>query len=414
MSATSHHEIHPEAEILSSFAEQALSAKEQGDVFRHLAVCGRCRQVVALAREAASAEVAAPRHRVARPRIWWRSWGLAMAPVAVAMATALVAVYVHERSLEKSAEVARLERQRVVEKTPALPQAPPRPSAHAAPPETPHSAPEKTKKAELPERVGRPEMAEPLAPVAEPEETAAAPPPEISAGMLPPRGGPVVNPEFERRRKPDEASPPTQAAPDDKAPAEAAAHEEERKEHAEEEAEERRKFAAKAQMPGGEHGSGSGAPGSGSAGNTEPVDASAQQSETQPASAAGNLQLHKMRSMVDRTAGSYALHLPGGQPAVSSASTDHRTLAIDESGDLFLSEDSGAAWRKVKRQWTGRAVAVRRHANTVDTTGVTPAPETREKPAALGNLSQPETVFELVNDQNQVWISEDGRIWTAQ
>jgi hypothetical protein len=100
--------------------------------------------------------------------------------------------------------------------------------------------------------------------------------------------------------------------------------------------------------------------------------------------------------------------------AVSTASADHRTLAIDESGELFLSEDSGRTWHKVKRQWDGRAILVRRHANAVDTTGATPAPETGENPATLGCLSQPETVFELVNDQNQVWISVDGKTWTAK
>lgn len=408
MSATSHHEIHPDAEILSAFAEQTLSAKEQGDVLRHLAICGRCRQIVALAGEAASAEVAAPRHRVARPRIWWKSWSLALAPVVVAMATAAIAVYVHERSLEKSADVARLERQQADDKAPVLPQAPPRPPVEASSPAAPHSAPEKTKRAEGLER------AAPPAPVAEPDETAGAPPPEITAGMLPARGGPVVNPEFESRRTADEAFAPRPTAPDDKALTDATAHDEERKKRAEEEAEVRRQYAARAPVSSDQDGPGNPAPGSGSAGSTEPVDASAQQLETKPAPAAGQPQLHGLRSMVDRPTGPRAFHLPGGRSAVSSASTDHRTLAIDETGELFLSEDSGATWSKVKRQWDGHAILVRRHANAVDTTGATPAPETGQNPAALGDLSQPETVFELVNDQNQVWISRDGKIWTAQ
>lgn len=331
-----------------------------------------------------------------------------MAPVAVAMATALIAVYVHERSLEKSAEVARLERQQAVEKTPALPQVPPQSPVQAAPPEAPRSAPEKTRKAERPERAERP------APVAEPAEMAAAPPPEVMNGLLPARGGPVKNPEFERRRKSDEALAPTGAGPDDTMPTEAPAYDEERKKRAEEEAEERRQFAAKAPMPSSEHGSGDGTAGSSAASSNEPADVSAQQYETQPARASGHLQLHEMRSMVDRTTGPYAFHLPNGQPAVSSASADHRTLAVDKLGELFLSVDSEATWHKVKRQWDGRAILVRRHANAVDTTGATPTPETGENPAVPGSVSQHDTVFELVNDQSQVWISEDGRIWTAQ
>jgi hypothetical protein len=408
MNETTHREIHPDAETLSAFAEQALSAKERGQILEHLAACGRCRQIVALAREAADAEVAVPRHEIVRSRIWWRSWGLALAPVAVVMATAVIAVYVHERSLEKIAEVAKLERQQVIEKAPALPQTPPQPSAQTAPPESPRSAPEKTKKAERPERAERP------APVAEPDETAAAPPPEEMNGLLPARGGPAVNPEFERRRKTDEEFAPTAAAPGDSMPTEAPAYNEERKKHTEEKAEERRQFAAKAPMPGGEHDSGSETPGSGSGGSTETADISAQQSEMQPATAAGRLQLHGLRSMVDRPTGLYAFRLPSGQPAVSSASADHRTLAVDKSGELFFSEDSGATWHKVKRQWAGRAILVRRHASAVDTTEATPAPETGQSPATLGSLSHPETVFELVNDQNQVWISEGGKIWTAK
>ena len=404
----SQHENHPDAEMLSAFAEQALSAKERGDVLKHLAVCGRCREVVALAREAAAAEVAAPRREVVQPRAWWRSWRLALAPAAVAMATALIAVYVHERGLEKSAEVARLERQQGVDKTPVLPQAPPQPSAHAAHSESPNSAPEKTKKAE------RPESAERSAPVAEPDETAAAPPPEVMSGLLPARGGPVDAPGFEHRRPNDEAFARTGATPNDTMPNEAAAHDEERKNHAEEEAGNRREFAAKAPIPGSEHDSGSGAPGSGSGSSTEPADLSAQQSERQPDRATGYLQLHELRSMVNVPTSPYTFHLPSGQPAVSSASADHRVLAIDKSGELFLSGNSGATWHKVKRQWSGRAVAVRRHASAIDTTGATPAPETGENPATLGSLSQPETVFELVNDQGQVWISEDGKTWSAE
>ena len=40
---------HPEADLLSAFAEQALSATERDGVLRHLALCVECRDVVALA-----------------------------------------------------------------------------------------------------------------------------------------------------------------------------------------------------------------------------------------------------------------------------------------------------------------------------------------------------------------------------
>src|ERR1700682_749963 len=50
---------HPETDLLSAFAEQALSATERDGVLQHLAVCGDCREVVALALPAA--DVAPPR-----------------------------------------------------------------------------------------------------------------------------------------------------------------------------------------------------------------------------------------------------------------------------------------------------------------------------------------------------------------
>ncbi len=58
MTATSQHGFHPDAESLSAFSEQALARRERVEVLAHLAVCGRCREVVALAREAADADEA--------------------------------------------------------------------------------------------------------------------------------------------------------------------------------------------------------------------------------------------------------------------------------------------------------------------------------------------------------------------
>src|ERR1700758_4633344 len=42
-------QTHPDADVLAAFAEQALPAPERDDVLQHLAMCGDCRDVVALA-----------------------------------------------------------------------------------------------------------------------------------------------------------------------------------------------------------------------------------------------------------------------------------------------------------------------------------------------------------------------------
>lgn len=407
MSATTHHENHPDAEILSAFAEQALSAKERSEVLEHLAVCGRCREIFALARQAAGAEFAPARPEVVHPRAWWRSWGLALVPAAAVAATAVIAIYVHQRGVERAAEVAKLEQLRTAEKMPMIPQAAPQPQAAAVPPAAPRSAPPKSHKPELTSATRR-------APIAEPEETAAEPPSEVINGLLSRREEPAETPGFERHRSADESFVRAGAAPEGTPPTEAAAYDEERKKKAEEESEDRRQLAAKAPMPSDGHSSESATAVGGAPANNQPVDVSAQQLETQPAPAAANLQLHGLRSMVNVATGPYAFHLPSGRLAVSIASADHRTLAVDEKGTLFLREDPGGTWEKVMRQWTGRAVLVRAHANATDTTGASPAPEAEEKPTSSGGVSQPDTVFELVNDQRQVWISADGRNWTAK
>jgi hypothetical protein len=51
-------QAHPDVDLLSAFAEQALSATEREGVLQHLALCGDCREVVALALPAA--DVARP------------------------------------------------------------------------------------------------------------------------------------------------------------------------------------------------------------------------------------------------------------------------------------------------------------------------------------------------------------------
>ena len=65
MTTTSQYGFHPDAESLSAFSEQALEGRERAEVFSHLAVCGRCRKVVSLAREAANAGIA---EATAKPR----------------------------------------------------------------------------------------------------------------------------------------------------------------------------------------------------------------------------------------------------------------------------------------------------------------------------------------------------------
>jgi len=111
MSTTSQHGFHPDAESLSAFAEQALCELERTDVLAHLAVCGRCRKVVKLAREAADTDTvkapARPR-KIVEPNAWWRQWRLVWIPTAVVASFAAVSISVYIVQVDRRGPSARL------------------------------------------------------------------------------------------------------------------------------------------------------------------------------------------------------------------------------------------------------------------------------------------------------------------
>lgn len=82
---------HPDADVLAAFAERALPEAERATVLGHLARCGQCREIVALALpplETAALPVALSRSR----RFTWPMlrWGFALAGVAVIASLAVV------------------------------------------------------------------------------------------------------------------------------------------------------------------------------------------------------------------------------------------------------------------------------------------------------------------------------------
>jgi hypothetical protein len=107
-------EVHPDANLLTAFAERGLAENERAQVVEHLAHCGDCRDVIALALPAleemgANAAVAARRKWFSWPTL---RWGLVAAGVA-AVASVGVVQFEHRQMQVKegvfSAEVARNE-----------------------------------------------------------------------------------------------------------------------------------------------------------------------------------------------------------------------------------------------------------------------------------------------------------------
>src|SRR5207244_9302734 len=75
---------HPDADLLTAFAEQALPEQERSRVLTHLSRCADCRDAVALAAPPATSPAAID---TARPIPWfqWRflRWGAAVACVVI-------------------------------------------------------------------------------------------------------------------------------------------------------------------------------------------------------------------------------------------------------------------------------------------------------------------------------------------
>jgi hypothetical protein len=81
---------HPSADVLSAYAEHALSSNEERNVLAHLSVCADCREIVYLAAETEE-EPATPATALPEPRRfrWW-TWALPVTAVLVVASVFLV------------------------------------------------------------------------------------------------------------------------------------------------------------------------------------------------------------------------------------------------------------------------------------------------------------------------------------
>jgi hypothetical protein len=102
-----------------------------------------------------------------------------------------------------------------------------------------------------------------------------------------------------------------------------------------------------------------------------------------------------------------AVGIPSGLPVVATVSHGKRFLSLDSEGNLFLSRNGGKKWKKIRPQWTGKAVRIE----------LTPAysSEAPQKPKneSLGKASEA-AVFLLTTDAGTVWTSKDGAHWHQQ
>ncbi|MGA3011492.1 MAG: hypothetical protein ABSD72_14640 [Terracidiphilus sp.] len=358
-------DLHPDADSLNAFAEQALGKAEREQILAHMTRCSRCRQVIYLAQKAAEAEaLEAPAPMT--PKRWYKGWRFTWVP-ATALAAALAAalalvVTIYPRHTAPAPEMAKAVSQ-------SVPPAPvPQIQASAGAAHGPalaaaaNSVAENKKFAAL--RQPRDEFALEAAPSAARStgENSFAPslsvqPAQMQAQQQFPsqfNSEPAVGGFQQQQRMAGALSPSANAT----------------------RATQETMSAAMERAP---------------AGQSRPAFAAVSHTAKQNAPAA-SFAIGRQEAMAGLAASrnQNLPALPSGLAAISTAAAHQRMLAIDLAGALFLSEDAGKHWEPVAQQWTGRAVKVRVEAG------------------ADG------AIFQMTNLSGFSWTSTDGKTWTVQ
>jgi hypothetical protein len=400
MNSTSQLDFHPDAESLSAYAEQALPERERGQIVAHLAVCGRCRQVIFLAQEAASgletgASAAVPTaHSAARTGSWLSGWRLAWIPAAALAAVVGLAVVVHFRQPQPGTEMARI----APESAPLDEGNIARPSANEGILVQKVQTPASPAAAKLSERKAQPAPvlaisdatlggAAPSAAPATETVTMAQSSGDRSATVLAPgaQGQGMTSAQYMPEPATAARQPQHVAGVYSSNATAVYAPKTKMDNMAAERALASQKAEARFDGAGG---------------------ASASRLQMKPAphssyDAGGQMPVTQFEAArEEKTA-----PLPSGLAVVSTVTAQTRTLAIDQAGTLFLSEDSRSHWEQVARQWAGRATEVRLQQTGTGSTAATAGQVAPPLPSAI---------FEIVNDKNLIWASVDGKTWKAQ
>ena len=390
-------DLHPGAESLSAFIEQALRMPERAQILEHIAGCSRCRQIVFLSQQAAEEAVApvptpVPAVGAARGtwfRLWSLNWRLAWVPAAAFALVVAVAVFVHLRPAPGAGEVARIA-------PPAPRQAP-----NSAPPEAASEIPahqpapvarlKSAKKSPTPARAPEPAL-EILSETSSPGAMASGPG-SASPAFAEPQGSSAPTGSFGQGAP---ANAPIASRPEPAVAAWTAQRqmEEEVSRASKSERTTEARLSARMEQPQASRATAEKAmPARGSRAKSAVED-----SFEPPPASAGHDDLDSL-AVVPQAA---AITLPSGLAVLSSATVRHRIVAIDVAGALFVKEGSAGTWEPVARQWTGRLVQVRvDKASNAAQSADAPAP-----PAAAS--------FAIVNDGNEVWTSLDGKTWKAR
>jgi Putative zinc-finger len=381
MNQTIQSELHPSVEMLNAFAEQALGAQEYAQMTTHLAGCGRCREVVYLAQEAAFEEERFAGSAVAKASTqseaeglfrfgrWFGGWHFAWVGGLVVTCMVLVMISVRLLRPVEAPKTARIQLQptapvqamqaKVVEPAP-LQAAPtmPKPKSLRVREAKPNAS-----AADKPASLSVDSDSNASAMVLSNKDVAdlpihgqntqallpqAAPQPQQAGiggaqGLVVQQssvGGPSQVMQFVVGQSQAGVAGRAAAAPKAAAPAAAAA------------------------------------PSSSVASSNATVEVNAASVDLDALSDDADA-VSTLRVMAKKI----QPLLPGDVPAVSSAESQGHRIAVDAAGHLFLSNDAGVTWQAVASQWSGRAVTV---------------------------MAVTVARFELATESGAVWSSVDG------
>jgi putative zinc finger protein len=396
--------MHPDADTLTAFVERLLPPDKREQVLAHMSTCARCREVTYLAQHAAEAEsetLAAPASIPAQKmrRGWLGGWRWAWVPASVFAVFVGILTLSHFRHAQTETQMARnsVESNSLQPASPTVSRSQPAFSGH-----------ESTAERAIPQGVRR------NAPVQRQDgtlkalkEKGVAQKNEVAMGAVAPKI--AVQPGLAGRSmhgtvtaRPQDTSQGGQAS-------EQLQQSEMQQNLIQQSAQPQQNLFHSRQNPNEPLGDKRVVSGLApvSASETVTVEAEAKpaaaaprpsvQLSYAPLSGSNSFELSSAATMQVKKATKIAL--PSGLPALSVASGAGRTIAVDTSGTLFLSENQGRHWTAVGTQWTGRAVSVRNL-------------QVGTKNAALQAL--PVVQFELVNDNLQSWTSADGKTWMLE
>lgn len=433
-------DFHPDADLLSAFAEHALPEGERARILAHMAECGRCREVVFLAQAAAEpAMVPSPAPRAeARPG-WFSAafarWRVALIPASALAAVAIVFLWVRLHPAPASVQMAQ------VAEPPSAPtgtmaaRMAPQPSAaeHSDRPVAPPPAPARAARIAPRGRPSSAAAAPGLVPNDKLTQMAEVP---IPASAAP--AGVAQKGDFNAVHLDGHSASLAIQAPSagpSPSPREMAMAQARLEDHGQQKLEVAHGTAIgalqsrTAPVPAP-------APPAAVSVNGAPIPSATPGAQFFDSTGARPIDTFPESNGFAMMRLARRARLPSGLHAVSSAAMLNRLVALDSAGAVFLSADGGKHWEAVTAPWSGKAIAVQAPPGQLYRVSTAPKPsepvslaepaaadaerkqqEEPSAPVSLQSKAAPPAapmLFKLVTDHHQTWVSSDGKVWREQ